>query len=69
MIECQICRMKCKNYIGLASHVFQKHRLSSKDYYDKFIKTENEGMCHCGKVTTFLNMNIGYNKSCSKKCQ
>lgn len=46
-----------------------RHRLKSKEYYDKYLKQENEDICPvCGKQNKFRNMWYGYNKHCSKSC-
>jgi len=47
-----------------------KHKeITAKDYYDKYIKKENDGKClMCGKPTNFTNMVKGYNRWCSLKC-
>ena len=67
MIYCKMCNYKCMNIIGLSSHL-RSHKISSKDYYDKFLKEENEGICYCGNRTKFYSLGIGYKKYCSVKC-
>lgn len=65
---CQICQREFKNAIDIGKHI-KTHRISSKDYYDKFIKTENDGICiECGNETNYLNLNLGYKIFCSQKC-
>jgi very-short-patch-repair endonuclease len=45
------------------------HNISTKDYYDKFIKKENEGKCkRCNKETKFASINSGYQLFCSRSC-
>jgi len=67
--KCKICNREFKNLQGIATHLRYKHKnISSKDYYDKYLKKDNEGICKCGKETTFLNLNIGYFKNCSTNC-
>lgn len=46
------------------------HNITSKDYYDKYIKkSENEGICPvCKKETKFLGITQGYRIWCSNKC-
>jgi len=40
-----------------------------KEYYDKFIKKEDEGKClHCKKPTKFTSFGQGYRMFCSYKC-
>lgn len=64
---CQICNLSVN---GLGSHITQKHRIKTKDYYDKYIRIENEGICPmCGKETSFRGiMKGGYLSHCSVKC-
>ena len=38
---CQICKNHFKNFLSLVHHVIQTHKISNKDYYDKFLKKEN----------------------------
>lgn len=64
---CKICDRHFKNKHGLSAHVFGCHEISKKEYYDKYIKTENEGVCEkCGKETTFRDNR--YLRFCSNKC-
>lgn len=66
---CKICGKESINNNGLISHITQKHKLSSKDYYDKFFKKENEGICPvCRKETQFIKFSLGYHKTCSYSC-
>jgi hypothetical protein len=67
MYKCLIC-YKEYNLLGhLSAHIHQKHNLSYKDYYDKFLKTQNDGKCKtCGKETTFYKGK--YTNFCSKVC-
>ena len=45
------------------------HNMTIKDYYDKFYKKENEGICPvCGKSTKFIRFVEGYRVFCSSKC-
>lgn len=66
---CKICGKESVNNNGLISHITQTHKLSSKEYYDKFFKKENEGICPvCGKETQFIKFSLGYRKTCSYSC-
>ena len=63
MNKCLICEKTFKN---LGTHV-RYHNITGKEYYDKFIRTENEGICkldNCNNETTFVNINEGYLKYC-----
>lgn len=67
---------KCKecgeNFIiaeNLSKHV-RIHELSNKDYYDKWLKKEDEGICPiCNENTAFHSITKGYRKYCSLKCK
>lgn len=44
--------------------------LSLKEYYDKYHKTDSEGICvTCGGPTKFRGINVGYRKHCSHYCR
>ena len=42
MFKCKICGQECGPK-GISSHLKRKHQLASKDYYDKYLKTDSEG--------------------------
>lgn len=68
MIKCSICEKECKNTRSLSGHIIYNHDISIKDYYDKYIKKENEEICpSCGKKMKFFGIG-GYTKHCSRKC-
>lgn len=63
---CWICGFIAKKH--LKTHIHYKHKISKKDYYDKFYKHNGEGVClQCGKPTNFVDSNH-YLKFCSTKC-
>jgi hypothetical protein len=67
-MKCEICGKEFKNYRALSNHL-KKYKITSKEYYDRFLKKEDEGICPvCGKETNYINLNRGYCKFCSKKC-
>ena len=66
---CKICNKKFNSHIPSAFHLTKMHNMSIKDYYDKFYKKENEGICPvCGKSTKFIRFVEGYRVFCSSKC-
>lgn len=68
MIQCKICN-EYSLPLGMPSHLSRKHNLSSIDYYNKYIKTESEGICKiCGNPTSFRGLQFGYSKYCSSRC-
>lgn len=69
MEKCKICGKEFMSVGGLQLHVSQTHKLSSKEYYDSFLKKENEGFCRvCGKPTRFYSLSQGYAQYCCRKC-
>lgn len=66
--KCKICGKEIGNK-GLTSHFKNTHSISSKEYYDKYLKQEGEGKClECGKETKFIKFTKGYHTFCSTKC-
>ena len=63
----EICKI-CGELTVLSKHI-RKHNLTTKEYYDKYLKKDNEGICPvCNKETKFLGIEQGYAKFCSNKC-
>lgn len=70
METCKICSNQFKNLKALSTHFFNKHNLSSKEYYDKFLIKKNEGECNiCGEQTSYRNLGVGYLTNCSIECR
>ena len=72
-IKCEICNMEIKDLKGLSIHLSQKHKFDKfqlKEYYDKFLRKEKEGLCYfCEKEAIFRGLTNGYHKICkSKEC-
>ena len=66
-ITCQICNTTSKNNISFSSHLRHNHLMIYKEYYDKFLKEDMDGIClTCDNETTFIRMRYG--KFCSNKC-
>jgi len=69
-MKCKICSRSFNDIPGLSNHI-RVHNISSKEYYDQFLKMETEDICNninCSNKTTYLNMKEGYLKFCSCKC-
>lgn len=67
--KCKLCDEEILTNTGLASHISNKHKLKIEEYYDRFIRKEDEGKCKtCGNQTTFIDLKRGYHTFCSKKC-
>lgn len=68
MITCCICNIKIQSLFKLSYHIRYCHKKSVKEYYDTYLKKNNEGMCKfCNGATVYKNISDGYPKSC-KKC-
>ena len=64
-----MCNENFASVKKLSVHFRYKHKLSSKQYYDYFLKKESEGSCSvCNSSTPFGNIARGYYQTCSKKC-
>lgn len=65
---CKICNREFKNPLALATHIKEKHGVTSKEYYDKFLIKGGEGKCAlCGEKLRFRGIVRGYTKYC-KHC-
>jgi hypothetical protein len=68
-IYCSICNENFSSYGKLSKHIRDHHKISSKEYYDKYCYKQGDGECViCGKETTWENINVGYKPTCSKSC-
>lgn len=69
MNKCKICEMEFDKQNGLTYHIKQIHKLTIKDYYDMYLKREDEDKCRvCGNPTKFYKLKFGYRKTCSSEC-
>ena len=51
------------------AHLKNFHNITPQDYYDKYLKKDNDGLCvSCNKATYFLSVVLGYRKYCCNKC-
>ncbi|MCK4526192.1 hypothetical protein KAW18_02375 [candidate division WOR-3 bacterium] len=67
-IVCKICGRECKTFSGLGHHIVKTHKISTKQYYNIYLRKESEGMCVCGKEASFGGLAFGYHGFCSKYC-
>jgi len=67
---CRECGQAFLSIQHLSWHINRKHEnISKKEYYDKYLKKENEGTCVvCKKETKFKSINKGYKICCSQEC-
>ena len=70
-MNCEICKKEFSNITKLVSHLTHPKsscKIDVKEYYDKFLKRDDEGFClHCGDETKFYGLSKGYPiKYCKK---
>jgi len=67
-MKCKICN---KEYAHLGLHINYQHKdINQKEYYDRYLKEDNDGFCHtCGKPLPFINLSKGYKHYCDSKCE
>lgn len=70
-MNCLICYREfiCDSNRSISNH-FRSHKITSKEYYDKFFKKDDkECICrYCGKATMFASLKLGYHVFCSITC-
>lgn len=73
---CYICKKEIIEYTTSVSfyqyHILTKHNMTSKEYYDKYLKKQHEDICkheNCNNTTKFVNTIKGYREFCSIKCK
>ena len=67
--KCKICGKTYKSINGLGIHISCSHNISTKEYYDIFLREKDEGKCQkCGTESKFLGLRDGYSKYCSQSC-
>lgn len=67
MYTCLCCNTNTKSAQSLTAHIRINHKINKKEYYDTYLKKENEGLCAiCHKETTFRGSS--YLKFCSRIC-
>ena len=70
-IYCEHCKTQTKYVIDNFArwHLKKEHNMTMKEYYDLYMKKENEEFCKiCGKVCFWENSTKGYCTYCSKEC-
>jgi len=67
-MKCQICNKEFENVRALSNHLRFEEGITAKEYYDKYLKQEGEGICPCGNPTRFESLASGYKHHCCYKC-
>lgn len=71
-LTCLLCGKEIK-ISGFGAHLKKTHdwqfNSNVQEYYDRYLKKENEEKCIvCGNDTKFYTVTHGYKSTCSKKC-
>ena len=67
---CAECQRVFNDARSFSIHVTKNHQMDAQSYYDKHVKTGNEGVCKvCGAPTKFHTITAGYRETCSAKCR
>lgn len=67
-LTCKICNKTYKSLVAIAAHISGSHKLKTKDYYDKFLKQENEGLClYCNNKVNYNQWS--YRRFCNTRCK
>ena len=64
---CKICNCIFSAY-KFKHHIINDHNISEQEYYDTYLKTEENNCIHCGNKTPFVSMYKGYRKYCCRHC-
>ena len=62
---------ECKREIPakqFGSHLKHIHKMTSNEYFDKYLKKEDNICLNCGKKTKFKSLKDGYRTLCSQRC-
>lgn len=69
MNKCEICNTEFDTSNKLCRHIEKVHNIDRKDYYDKYLKKDKDGIClTCGNDTSFIGFKRGYRTFCSCSC-
>jgi len=64
-IVCCICGFKGKSHHSLSAHIRNRHSMTVKDYFDKYIEPWGHKCIRCGKPTQFQTLGTGYRQACN----
>jgi hypothetical protein len=73
MFICKKCNRSFRNITQLVSHLTHPKsncKCNIKEYYDIYLRKENEGICiYCGRETAFASLSKGYPNNKCKHCR
>lgn len=66
--QCGICGLKYKSTRSLSIHIKSSHKISTEEYYIKYININKSECSYCKSKTRFVSLGDGYSKYCGIKC-
>jgi len=68
--KCELEFLTITSFVSHLSHPKSKCKTNIKEYYDEFLRKENEGICQfCGRETAFASIERGYINNTCKHCR
>lgn len=64
-LSCKICGKLCKSNSSLSAHIRNSHKMTVKEYFDKYVEPWEHKCIRCGKTTTFISLDFGYRVACN----
>jgi len=70
LTNCLLCNEININNSVFPKHLFLIHGITPQEYYNQFLKKDNEGFCKvCSLPTKFYTITLGYAMTCSSACK
>ena len=66
-MNCHICNVEY-HIKGIGTHIKKSHKMTSEEYYIKYILNGKEYKCECGNKPNFFGITTGYSEHCSNRC-
>lgn len=63
-LVCKVCGFVASNNNSLSAHIRNRHKMTVKDYFDKYIEPWEHRCIRCGKPTRFKTLSSGYRQAC-----
>lgn len=64
-LTCKICGFLASSNNSLSAHIRHSHKMTVKDYFDKYIEPWEHKCIRCGMPTKFLTLDTGYRVACN----
>lgn len=70
MANVRKCLLCSKDVKYIARHLKNQHNnMSKKEYYDRFLRSEGDGVCICKSSTRWDDANMNYHQFCTASCR